>query len=81
MLYLVGKDEKDTMHYQVFIEPKGSHLLLADKWKEDFLVSIKNNQKIEQLFSNRQYVVWGMPFFNQQNRLPEFDKAFQELLE
>lgn len=80
LLYLVGKEAKDTMHYQVFIEPKGSHLLLADRWKEDFLMSIKASQKIEQLFANKQYVVWGMPFFNQSERMTEFDSAFNELL-
>jgi type III restriction enzyme len=80
LLYLVGKEAKDTMHYQVFIEPKGSHLLLSDRWKEDFLTSIKANQKIEQLFANKQYVVWGMPFFNQAERITEFDSAFNQLL-
>jgi type III restriction enzyme len=81
VLYLIGKEESDTGHYQVFIEPKGGHLLLADKWKEEFLSVIKDDHAVEQLFSNKHYVLWGLPFFNQAERLTEFDKAFQELLE
>lgn len=80
VLYLVGKEATDTKHYQVFIEPKGSHLLRADKWKEDFLVSIRGMAQVEQLFSNKQYVVWGLPFFNQEERMPEFSGAFDDLV-
>ena len=30
------KKEKKELTYQVFIEPKGGHLIAHDKWKEDF---------------------------------------------
>ncbi|MCU2510813.1 hypothetical protein DJ489_24880 [Enterobacter hormaechei] len=53
ILYLIGKEKTNTMHYQVFVEPKGTHLLKADEWKEKFLVSIKEHFEIEQLFSNK----------------------------
>jgi len=81
VLYLVGKEQKDTMHYQVFIEPKGSHLLKADEWKEKFLVSIKASFEIEQLFTNKKYAVWGLPFYNSESRASEFAEAFETLLE
>lgn len=81
VLYLVGKEKQDTMHYQVFIEPKGSHLLKADEWKEKFLVSIKDSFEIEQLFANKKYAVWGMPFYNSESRDVEFSEAFESLLE
>ena len=80
VLFLVGKEAVNTMHYQVFLEPKGNHLLRTDKWKEDFLISIKENHNIEQLFSNRNYIVWGMPFYNHTERLTEFETGFKELL-
>ncbi len=80
VLYLVGKETVDTMHYQVFIEPKGAHLLKADEWKEDFLISIKENFKAERLFSNKEYAAWGLPFFNHEFRESEFTEAFSELL-
>lgn len=81
VLYLVGKEQQDTMHYQVFIEPKGAHLLRADEWKEQFLTSIKANYSIEQLFSNKKYAVWGLPFYNNEQRGKEFTEAFDPLLE
>lgn len=81
VLYLVGKEAIDTLHYQVFLEPKGGHLLKADEWKEKFLMEIHKNFKIEQLFENRKYVVWGLPFFNSEYRMTEFDQSFNELLE
>lgn len=80
VLYLVGKEETNTMHYQVFIEPKGTHLLKADEWKEKFLKEIKDNFKVEQLFTNKKYAVWGMPFYNKENREQEFSAAFDTLL-
>jgi type III restriction enzyme len=79
VLFLIGKEDADTKHYQVFIEPKGGHLLKADEWKEDFLVSLKGNAYVEQLFSNKKYIVWGLPFFNHSERMPEFDSAFKAL--
>jgi len=81
VLYLVGKEKQDTMHYQVFIEPKGSHLLKADEWKEKFLVSIKASFEIEQLFTNKKYAVWGFPFYNSESREAEFSGAFDTILE
>jgi type III restriction enzyme len=80
VLYLIGKDKAETMHYQVFIEPKGKHLLKTDEWKEDFLKSIKSEFSIEQLFSNKKYVVWGMPFYNSVERLNEFDSEFDNFI-
>lgn len=80
VLYLVGKETRDTMHYQVFIEPKGSHLLKADEWKEKFLVSIKASFEIEQLFTNKKYAVWGLPFYNSELQDKEFSEAFNTIL-
>lgn len=80
ILYLIGKEKTDTMHYQVFVEPKGTHLLKADEWKEKFLVSIKEHFQVEQLFSNKKYVVWGLPFYNSKERIPEFEEAFETLI-
>ena len=81
VLYLVGKETKDTMHYQVFVEPKGAHLLRADEWKEEFLKSIKAVFEIEQLFTNKKYAVWGLPFYNNAQRGKEFAEAFDSLVE
>lgn len=80
ILYMVGKETKNTMYYQVFLEPKGSHLLKADEWKENFLKAIRSEFEIEQLFSNKEYAVWGLPFFNSIERVEEFNDGFEELI-
>lgn len=80
LLYLVGKKEQSTKHYQIFIEPKGKQLLLPDAWKEDFLIGIKKSHQLEQLFSNKHYIVWGMPFFNEQLRQSDFESGFNDVL-
>jgi len=79
VLYLIGKKKKDTMHYQVFIEPKGGHLLKADEWKERFLVRIKENHELEQLFADKKYVMWGLPFYNSEQRESQFTEAFEAI--
>jgi len=81
VLFLVGKEPSSSKHYQVFIEPKGGHLLKVDEWKEDFLMGLKTGSHIEQLFANKEYIVWGLPFFNQTERMPEFEDGFKALLD
>ncbi|MEO5359027.1 MAG: DEAD/DEAH box helicase family protein [Nitrospirota bacterium] len=81
LLYLTGKKNKDTMYYQVFIEPKGGHLLLNDRWKEKMLASLKDEAVINQLWKDKKYVVWGMPFFNSEQNMREFEAAFKSLVE
>lgn len=41
VLFLQKVDGKDFEQMQIFIEPKGENLLKQDKWKEDFLLEIK----------------------------------------
>ncbi len=79
ILFLSRASGEDQMHYQVFIEPKGTHLLAADAWKEQFLQSLKQEHKIEQLHKGRKFTVWGLPFFNQATRMGEFENAISLL--
>lgn len=79
LLYLIGKNETDTMHYQVFIEPKGGHLIKADEWKQQFLLRIKDEFTVDKLFNNKSYIVWGLPFYNQ-NLEANFSNSFDEVL-
>ena len=80
ILHLIGREKLDTMHYQVFIEPKGGHLLKQDEWKEKFLLRLQTEAVIEQLWKDRKYAVWGLPFFNEALRMPEFEKSFSNLI-
>lgn len=76
------KGEKDSIEQmQIFIEPKGEQLLAGDKWKEDFLLQIKQEASIvKALVDDRKYTVWGLHFFNREKRDSEFRDDFKELL-
>lgn len=69
---------KAAMTYQVFIEPKGNHLLKHDKWKEDFLQEIRD-EKLVFLIDTDKYRLTGLPFYNK-GRENEFLKDFDEVL-
>lgn len=73
-------NENQSLYYQIFIEPKGGHLLKQDEWKEKFLISLKEEHQLEQLWKGRKYIVWGMPFFNSQVKMTEFESSFNELI-
>jgi type III restriction enzyme len=79
ILFMEGIDTTKDSHLQLFIEPKGRHLVKTDAWKEDFLVSIKSQAKVVQLISNAEYSVWGLPFFTHDTER-EFDTSFKEVL-
>lgn len=60
---LFANDKKDaSVSYQIFIEPKGGHLLEHDKWKEEFLGRIEIEAVIEGKEMNVRII--GSPFFN-----------------
>ncbi len=80
VLFLINSKGKEELHYQIFIEPKGKHLLKEDAWKESFLKSLKAEHKIEQLWKGKNYTVWGMPFYNEEVKKTEFEESFNELL-
>ncbi|NOR70857.1 MAG: type III deoxyribonuclease [Methylomarinum sp.] len=79
VLFLIKNNTSPAIHYQVFIEPKGSHLIKQDEWKHNFLMQLETEHKIEQLWKDREYIVWGMPFYNETDTKPEFEKEFRSL--
>lgn len=80
VLYLIENVKITGLHYQVFIEPKGRQLFKEDEWKQKFLLQLKTEHKIEQLWKDRNYIVWGMPFYNETETKAEFEKEFSALL-
>lgn len=81
VLFLVNNKLNETLHYQIFIEPKGAHLSKNDEWKEEFLSQLKETHKLEQLWNGRQYVIWGMPFYNSKEHMSDFHEVFSKLYE
>ena len=80
LMFLTEKGEIFT-YLQIFIEPKGSHLLIQDSWKEKFLKEI-TEQKIEYttIVDNAEYRIIGLPFFNEERKMEEFITSFNGLL-
>jgi len=68
----------NQLTYQVFIEPKGNHLLGFDKWKEDFLNKIKGENKTIIIDSDN-YLITAVPFYNYDNE-NEFNRILDETL-
>lgn len=86
VLFLQKVDGKDFEQMQIFIEPKGENLLKQDKWKEDFLLEIKEktNEDPSLLSENSHYKIWGFHFTNfngkKENRGKEFKQDMEEIL-
>ena len=66
---------------QIFIEPKGTQLLEKDAWKEKFLLQLKTEAIPATIFvDDNDYRIWGLHFFNLENRMKEFDSEFEALI-
>lgn len=72
VLFLHKKNDDGYEQLQVFIEPKGEHLIEKDVWKEQFLLELKQQAKASFCTSIHNYKIWGFHFFNQQSRKNEF---------
>ena len=79
VLFLKEKNSKKALVYQIFIEPKGEHLIANDQWKENFLKDIEAECKIEKIFQDRDYKLVGMPFYNEKLKKKEFEDKFKEV--
>lgn len=77
LLFCKQKNE-EQLTYQVFIEPKGAHLIANDKWKEEFLEEIRKEKKTINLLTDK-YRITGVPFYNNTNE-NEFRKSMEEVL-
>lgn len=77
VLHLKKKNGK-TINFQLFIEPKGEHLLEHDRWKEKFLKEIKHKSRVVGETDN--YRLIGLPFFNKRKER-EFIDALDRSLE
>lgn len=60
---LFANDKRDSsVSWQIFIEPKGGHLIEHDAWKQDFLLKISSEAKI--IGEDSDGIVIGVPFYN-----------------
>lgn len=60
---LFANDKRNaSVSWQIFIEPKGNHLIEYDAWKQDFLLKLSKEAKI--VGEDADTRVIGVPFFN-----------------
>lgn len=78
VLFLRRKGSTDVYdNIQIFIEPKGENLRKEDKWKEDFLIELKEKAEVRWLTKTNSYNVWGVPFFTE-DKSDDFHNAFDK---
>ena len=66
ILFAKERDRKEPITYQIFIEPKGKHLIKNDKWKEDLLKELREKKQTFNIDSDK-YLITGVPFYNYEN--------------
>ena len=80
VLFLKKKNNKRFL--QIFIEPKGRHLIKTDQWKEDFLQEIEKQYRIKSglklLREKDRFKIIGLPFYNN-DRKAQFVEIFKEI--
>lgn len=81
VLFLQKTKEDGFEQLQIFIEPKGTHLLEKDAWKERFLLQMKEKAEPVTIFADdNDYRIWGLHFFNQETKMTEFESDFASLM-
>lgn len=80
ILYLCKNRTDSIEQLIVFVEPKGTHLIDSDKWKEDFLLELKGKSIPTITFADdNKYKIWGFHFFNTECRSVEFTADMETL--
>lgn len=75
VLYIGNKENEMPTLCQIFIEPKGDHLIDKDKWKEEFMKQIKQDN-----ITLGKYKVTAVPKFYTKSKENEFETEFENLL-
>lgn len=77
LLFVRKQRSGGSLTYQGYVEPKGNQLLENDAWKEAFSMQIEKEHSVKGLFTD-DYKIIGFPFFNNDNRMEEFEKAIDK---
>ena len=81
LFFLSEKTTGRKVFYQLFIESKGEHLLEHDQWKQDFLLSIEGEAKVEYIHEDAEVKIIGLPFYTSAaGHQPDFRATFREKL-
>lgn len=78
LLFCKQRNEQQLI-FQVFIEPKGTHLISNDKWKEDFMREIRTSKKSIKIHTDT-YLITAVPFYNYASE-NEFGRELESVLD
>lgn len=79
ILILTKKGETKNLYLNVFVEPKGSQLILKDSWKGDALLEFsKSSIPVVKFVDDNDYRIWGTPLYNEELTFEQFDTYFKE---
>lgn len=80
LLFLHLPKQECYEQLQIFIEPKGTHLVEKDSWKENFLLQLESRAiPVTKFADDNKYKIWGFHFFNRAVREMEFDDDMKRL--
>ena len=74
------KQNGELLNYQLFVEPKGRHLIKDQQWKEEFLKEIRVDRRSRVLTENHKYRVIGVGRFYNEQREREFEETLNAAL-
>jgi len=78
VLYKKGMGKKN-LYINIFVEPKGAHLLEKDKHKGEFLIELsKRAIPMIKFVDDNKYSIWGTPLYNETETKTEFDAFFKD---
>lgn len=80
LLILHRSKSEGFEQFQIFVEPKGGHLVEKDRWKEDLLRRLERDaEPVKKFADDNDYLVWGLPFYTQDP--PQDLKRFTDALD
>ena len=72
----------DLSSFRYLLNLKVHNLVENDKWKEDFLLQLKDNAiPVKTFVDDNNYHIWGFHFFNRDVRGTEFKADIETLKE
>jgi len=80
VLFLTEKVTGKSLIYELFIEPKGQHLIAYEQWKEAYLKRIEPEHRVSVVLQNRDFRLVGLPFYNEQVKKEQFESEFRRVL-
>ena len=78
-ILILGNKSTIIEQQQIFIEPKGQHLVDNDIWKEHFLLQLEKGSKCIAYPDYDNYSVKGLPFYTHNVKEQRFKQYFEKL--